>query len=589
LEPQERVQTLADILPAGRARWPDRIALQHREGDAVRNTTYAELARLADGFASQLCARGVRARDRVAILMPNGRPWITAYFGTLQCGAVAVPLEHEFLHTGPEHIAFALEHSQSRMVVVAPEDADAVAEIASPAHVEVLSFSGAPEPASPPGLPQISPSDLAQILYTSGTTGRKKGVALSHANVVSNVRACCERFRVREDDCLPALLPHHHAYPLTTTVALPLYGGARMPVGDVRDRRTPEFLRAVRPTVLVGVPRVFEAMLDGIESAARKQGRLDSLRRTEAFCATVWKWTGLNLGPLAFRGLHRQLFGGTQLRLCVSGGARLPRELALRYLQLGIPLLQGWGMTELSPVGTVQHYSPWRFCLTRHYWRRAGSIGSALAGTEIRLVDVPEQDVVVERDGRGEMVVRGPQVMVGYYRDPDATARVKTPDGLRTGDIGRRDPDGNWHVVGRAKHVIVLPGGKKVFPEEDLSEDLAQCPCIEQFVVRAITDGGEEKIGIIVKPDADVLRERGIGTVREMYAALKAEIAEALAGKPDYVRRFDFCLTELRGGEFGDLVRSSMKEPCPLKNEFRFETAWSRRKDDDAPLELRAN
>jgi len=585
---QGAIETLPDILRVTGRRCTHKVALQEWNGAGLRDTTYGELSAEVGGFCRMLRERGLRARDRVAILMPNGKPWVVSYLGIIELGAIAVPLEHEFLEGGQEHLRHALGQAAVRLAVVAPQDAGRVRALT---RAEVLVFDGrvaGTRPLNDEAPPDVSPADVAQILYTSGTTGRKKGVMLTHANVLFNVRACIKRFGVRQDDCLPALLPHHHAYPLTTTVVVPLFAGARMPIGDVRDRRIGDFLRAARPTVLVGVPRVFEALVAGVENAARRQGALDALRRGEAVSAAVKRWLGVNVGKILFRGLHKRLFGGTQLRFCISGGARLKRETALRYLRLGIPIMQGWGMTELSPVGAVQPYRGLRFWLTRHYERLAGSIGLPLEGTEINLVDVPAQNVYLDRDGRGEMVVRGPHVMAGYYRDPAATRQILSDAGLRTGDIARRDAGGNYFIVGRAKHVIVLPGGKKVFPEDDMAEELAACPSIEQAVVRAVTDAkGRETIGIIVKPRAEAIRERGVGTVGELYALLKDEITWALRDKPDYMRRFELCLTELRDGRFQDLVQTGMKEPCPLKNEFRFETSYSVNCERQDPLELR--
>ena len=588
--PDSPIQTLGDILRVNASRYPSKVAVQEWDGGSLHDTTYRELAALADGFCATLAERGVAARDRVAILMPNGKPWVVAYFGTLQKGAVAVPLEYELLDTAPEHIQFVLGHAGGRALVVAPQDVERVRAVAHgycpltlPLTHKVQARRG---PEGKAGA-DASPSDAAEILYTSGTTGRKKGVTLTHANILFDVRACVARFGVRENDCLPALLPHHHAYPLTTTVIVPLYAGGRMPMGDMRDRRVGEFLRAARPTVLVGVPRLFEALLSAIDGAARREGTLRRLRRAEALSEAIKEWTDINVGKLLFRSLHQRLFGGPQLRLCISGGARLKRETALRYFRLGIPIMQGWGMTELSPVGTVQPFSRPRFYLSNYYERLAGSIGPPLDGTQIRLVDVPEQNVYVDRDGRGEMVVRGPHVMAGYFRDPETSQRMLCGAGLRTGDIARRDAEGNYFIVGRSKHVIVLPGGKKVFPEEDLSEELSRCLSIEEFTVRAITDRrGVETIGIILKPNADVLRARGLTTVAELHKLLKDEITGALKDKPDYMRRFDFCLTELRNGRFSDLVKTSMKEPCPLKNEFRFDTAYSTCCDSHERLDL---
>ena len=587
VEVPSEIDTLSKVISVNAPRCGDRVALMDRDAGEVRETSYAELHRLVGGFRRWLRGEGIGQGDRVAILMGNGRPWIVTYFALLEHGAVVVPLDCDYLDGGHEHLRFALEHCEARTVITSPEEGPMVRRVAGATDAEVLEHPvplPQDEPAAPAG---VKPSDTAQILYTSGTTGHRKGVMLSHRNVVSNALACMERFGVLAHDCIPALLPHHHAYPLTTTVLLPIFAGARCAVGNIRSRQVGDLIRAARPTVLAAVPRVFESMLSKIESRARREGRLKWLRRAEALSRAVKRWTGLNIGRVLFRGLHRRLFGGMQIRFCVSGGARLPRDLALRYYRLGIPLVQGWGMTELSPVGLVQEFSRARFTFTRHYERQAGSIGTPLRGTRVCLRGVREQNIVVERDGKGEMIVDGPQVMQGYLGAPKATRRRITPDGIRTGDIARRHADGTYSIVGRIKHVIVLPCGKKVFPEEDLWDALDGVELIDEFAVRAIPDGsGGEQIGIMIKPDEERIVEQEMETFGELYRTLKEEVTAALAHAPAYMKKYDFCLTELRNGEFAELVKSAKKLPSPLKNEFSEETAWSRCRESERALEV---
>lgn len=593
MQNRDEIQTIADILPVNAGRCPHKTAvLEMDQSGAPRETSYAELKAEVDVFAALLAAQGVRRSDRVAIVMPNCRHWIVAYFGILRLGAVVVPLEYEFLHQAPDQVQFVLAHSEARFVVAHPADGAAIKELETEGELTLvpLPVSGASPPrAAAPAPPQLKPSDVAQILYTSGTTGRKKGVVLTHRNIIFNVEKCCEGFRVRPHYRVAAFLPFHHAFPLTTTVVLPLYAGALLAVGDFRDRKTRQFLHDSKPTMVVGVPRVFESLLAGLEASARREGSLGKLLKARALSARIKRLTGLNVGKVFFRELHRRLFGGRQLRFCVCGGARLPAEVQRDYFALGIPLLQGWGMTEISPVGTVQPYRPLKFYFTRYYEANAGSIGTPLGETSIHLADQPEMDICVERDGRGEMVVQGEHIMREYYKDPEETNRRKSPAGLKTGDIARRSPGGEYFIVGRAKHVIVLPSGKKVFPEEDLLEDIERCGCVEECTARPVRQEGSEageKIGIIIKPEMDYLRTKGVSTVGELYALLKDEITAALAHKPDYMKRFEFCVTELTADGFSDLVVNSMGKVCPLKNAFSFERSYRVNKDSTAPLEI---
>ncbi len=569
----DSIRTIADVLPLRTAESPDGVAVQELGADGgLVDTTFAELLQQTEGLAGRLAAAGVESADSVALLMPNSRAWVVAYHAVFRLGAVVVPLEHGFLHSDPERVRFALDHAEARAVVCRPADADAASDVAGPGRTMIgADESGGP----PPERPAVDPDDLAQILYTSGTTGPRKGVALTHANVIFDVRQCCRRFGIHPGDCLPAVLPYHHAYPLTTTVILPAFVGARMAVGDVRDRRTRDLLRLCRPTVLICVPRVFESMLAGIKSTATRAGRARSLERAQRLAAVVKAVTGVNVGRLLFRRLHRELFGGRQLRLCISGGARISPRVLREFFLLGVPILQGWGMSELSPVGAVQQFSWRRFYFTRHYERKAGSIGLPLDGTRIRLTDGDE----------GEMLVVGPHVMAGYHRDPERTARQMVDGALRSGDIARRDADGDLHIIGRIKHVIVLPSGKKVFPEDDLQDALSGCPTIDEFAVRAVTgDDDAERIGIIIRPNVEEIRSRNASTVGELYAAVKGDIDRALEGKPAYMRQYDFCLTEWTGEAYAELVKTTMGDPCPLKNDFRPAAAWSRAKASIAPV-----
>ncbi len=585
-----RPRTIAEVLPLRRRHTPNRIGLQELdEGGQLHSVTYEQMARWADGFAARLSASGARPGDTVAILMPNGARWTYAYFGIFRLGAVAVPLEYALLAERCDLLSYTLDHSDAGCVICMADDAPALRDAAG--RERELVPADHVEPARPttsiPPRPTVEPHQVAQILYTSGTTGPKKGVVLTHGNAIFDVQKCCDRFGVRGCDVLPALLPYHHAYPLTTTVVLPAYAGACMAVGDIRERRSRAVLRTCRPTVLVGVPRVFDAMRKSIGNLATRAGKRAGLERGRALSAAVKRWTGINPGKIVFRRVHLELFGGPQLRFCVSGGARISPDTLRAFFQLGIPIVQGWGMTELSPVAAVQKYSGRRFWFTRHYERKAGSIGTALAGTAISLVAPESEQLTLDEPDRGEMLVRGPHVMRGYHKDPELSRRRLAPGGLRSGDVALRDSDGELRIVGRIKHVIVLANGKKVFPEADLHEPLSRCPSIDQFAVRPIADEGSgERIGIIVRPDVEELRCRNVTSIGRMYATIKAEIDSALRPKPSYMKRYDFCLTEWddNAAQYQELVSTSMGEPSPLRNSFREKTAYSQLKSSEEPV-----
>lgn len=586
----ERIQTIADILPYRAAATPERVALvELKEDGDLRAISFAELKEQADAVAAQLRELGVGRGQSVAILMRNSVDWVASYHGVFRLGAVAVPIEYAMLQGEPGLVSYTLNDADARVVVCDEADEERAGELAGEKR-RVFSAQQAGARAGHVELPSpdVKPDDLAEILYTSGTTGPKKGVELTHGNVIFDVRACCRRFGVAPEDCLPALLPYHHAYPLTTTVVLPAYAGARMAVGDITDRRSRGLLRKCRPTVFVGVPRVFESIMDSVRAAVARSGRLAGFERARALSALVKRALGVNLGRALFRRLHRELFGGLQLRFCVSGGARISPRLLREYFLLGIPIVQGWGMSELSPVGAVQHFRHAGFYFRRYYERKTGSIGTPLDGTEMLLAKSDYVEASANGADQGEIVARGPHVMRGYHKDPARTAQQMTEQGLRSGDIARRDKDGDLYVIGRIKHVIVLPSGKKVFPEQDLDEELSRCPTIQEFAVRPIeAESGREKIGIVIRPNLDELKARGVRTLGELYAAIKKDVDRALADKPHYMKEYDFCLTPWRDHHYAEVSKTAMGEPSPLKTPFDPETAYSRLKGSPgkAPFE----
>jgi len=586
----DRIQTIADILPYRAEATPQRVALVELDANGeLRRTAFGQLKQQADAVAAQLLNLGVARGQAVAILMRNSVNWVACYHAIFRLGAIAVPIEHAMFETDAGLVLHTLDDADVGVVICDPPDQGRVAELAGEKR-QVLVGQEARAGAGHVKLPRpaVKPDDLAQILYTSGTTGPKKGVELTHGNVIFDVRACCRRFGVSPKDCLAALLPYHHAYPLTTTVVLPALAGARMAVGDITDRRSRELLRKCRPTVFVGVPRVFESIMDSVRTAVARSGRLAGFERGQALSAFVKRALGINPGKVLFQRLHRELFGGLQLRFCVSGGARIAPGLLREYFLLGIPVVQGWGMSELSPVAAAQPFRPARFYFGRYYERKAGSIGTALDGTEMLLAKNDYVDSSANDDACGEIVVRGPHVMRGYHSDPARTAQQMTEQGLHSGDIARRDGDGDLYIIGRIKHVIVLPSGKKVFPEQDLDEDLSRCPTIQEFAIRPIEDeSGREKIGIVIRPNLDALKAGGARTLGELYAEIKADLDRALAGKPDYMREYDFCLTPWQGDDYAQVVKTAMGEPSPLRTPFHPEAAYSRMKGsaEKAPFE----
>ncbi|MGC2443252.1 AMP-binding protein, partial [Candidatus Binatus sp.] len=334
---------------------------------------------------------------------------------------------------------------------------------------------------TPPAPPERKA--LASIVFTSGSTGAPKGVMLSHGNFAAEVAMLSRVFSLGDDDVVLSLLPLHHAFEFTCGMLLPLASGATIVYPLEVDAKTlSRTLADVRPTALIGVPAVWEAVhrriVDEVESRgpffhAAFDNLRDLNRRLDAN-------SGLNFGSIVFRQVHSAL--GGRLRLAVSGGSALPHRVAEFFNDIGIPLLEGYGLTEAAPVLSVARPDE---------PLRVGAVGRPLNGVEIKLM--PATGSI------GEIVAHGPNVMQGYYRNEAATAEVLRDGWLHTGDLGRLDDDGRLYIVGRAKEVIVDSGGNNIYIEE-LEEIYGRSEYVKEMAVVGLKVGQGEQVAALVVP-----------------------------------------------------------------------------------------
>lgn len=526
--------TIPGMLADSRARFSDRVAYRQKvDGQWVR-LTYDTTYRQAREFAAGLVALGIQKGDRVAIVCENGLPWTISYFGLSIAGAIAVPLYYE-LRAG--EIEDMLRHSGARMLIASTRVLEKLGS--RPDGVETVVAVGPSEgrPGQAPGflrrsrpdvLPfdqvaalatgesraeldrrHVEPDDVASIVFTSGTTGGMKGVMLSHKNFMSNIESIRRTIPIDERDRIVLVLPLHHAFPFIIFIAGFSFGGELTFENDllrVRDR-----LQEVKPTIFVGMPALFEQMFRTIQRRAETEGRGEMFARGLRVVEVAKRRTGVNLGKVVFREIH-QLLGG-QLRWALSGGAALKPEVARNFFLLGLPLLQGWGLTEAAPVVATQRWLPRKFFFSNYYEEHLGTVGQPLEGVEVRLIDVPEKEIYVHLHGEGELVVRGPNVFVGYWQAPEETAAAKTGDWLRTGDLGRIDEEGNIWITGRSKYVIVLDSGEKVMPDE-LEERFGQSELFQDVCVIPRGRRNKTQVGLIIYPNIEAttgrLQERGL-------------------------------------------------------------------------------
>lgn len=520
--------TIPQMLADSRARYGHKVVCQEKEGHRWRTLTFEETWRQAHDFAAGLIALGLQQGDRVALICENGLAWVVAYYGIALAGAVGVPLYTELKSAEAEEL---VRRAGARLVIASSRVLDRLdAQFSSAARVIVvggreareaqrsrllrrarpglLPFDQVPAQATPESrqaLDQrhIDPDDLASIVFTSGTTGGMKGVMLTHRNFMSNVESARRHLQVDERDKLVLVLPMHHAFPFLIFLAAFAFGGELTFENDllrVRDR-----LEEVKPTVFLGVPALYDLMYRAIVQRLEAEGRLEMFERGLRVVDVAKRRTGVNLGRLVFRELHQRL--GGNLRFMVSGGSALNPDTALKYFRLGLPLLQGWGLTEAAPVLAAQRWDPRKFFFSNYYEDHVGTVGDPVAGVEVRLIDVPEKGIYANLHGQGELVARGPNIFPGYWQAPEETRAVKVDEWFRTGDLGRIDEEGNIWITGRSKYVIVLDSGEKVVPDE-LEERLGGSALIEDICVVERRQRDKVQVGAIVFPHLEAVTKQ---------------------------------------------------------------------------------
>lgn len=418
-------------------------------GDRITN---ADLAASIQAYGARLQARhGVRQGDRVGILLKNRPEFIVALYAVLKSGATVVPINSFFKAPEIQHI---LDDCQLKCLITSEDFDETVAKLLG---VTVVPLAELERPAAvdAPVWPAIGPADVAVIIYTSGTTGRAKGAMLTHGNIASNVHSCIKALEETVDDRLTLLLPMFHSFMLTVCIFTPLSMGA----GIVLIKSIQPFRAAMREiirnraTILVGIPQIFQALAD----------------------AKIPFW------------LHWVL----NLRLAISGAAPLPGETLAKFdRKFRFSLLEGYGLSEASPVVS---FNPIRGV------RKAGSVGLPLPDIEVKVFDDHGHELPAGQVG--EIVVRGPNVMSGYYNHPEETAAALRDRWLHTGDMGRKDEDGYIYIVDRRKEMLLVRG-MNVYPRE-IEEVLHQYPNVREAAVVAKRDEkrGEVPIAFVSSID----------------------------------------------------------------------------------------
>jgi len=582
---------------------PQKVALRHKVGGTWQDLTYRTLWNKVEQVAAGLIKSGFSPGQHAAILAPSSPRWIASYLGILRAGGVAIPIDKELkaaellriLSDCEARILFVegaqletmleilpdLPHLERLVLLygdplsgpIAPQLSEALDELGAAwrdmvtalaipeervSHLEhlarrahalllgdrhaprtdqpkhdflspmrqlrsklvkderLISFSDFQDQTPAPPNPRQQ-DDIAIILYTSGTTGRSKGAMLSHANIVSNIITAVSHFGLDGPISTLSFLPVNHVFEQVCGVLLPLHLGGTVSFAESL-KKIGENLSEVKPSFLLGVPAVYQLLLNRIQKNIQSK----TLSRTL-----------YNL-PLT-RGIVtskvKKAIGMTTT--FVSGGAALDPVVAEGFRNLGLSLYQGYGITETSPVIAAE--SPLR--------RRAGSVGYPIKDVDVKIIDPNDEGV-------GEIWVRGPNVMQGYYKNEQATAEILTDGWYHTGDLGRFDAEGYLYICGRVKNLIVTPNGKNVYPEE-VENELLKSPYIAEIMVYGHkVSATAEEVYAIIYPDFEALerlerdKKKGALTTADIEGLVRREVLDGCKNLADYKRIKKFTLRE---------------------------------------------
>ena len=531
--PTETAKTLDGLFSERVRRSPQMIA--YRSYDQVaekwRDYTWTQIEKEVARWQSALTKEGLEAGDRVAVMSRNCPEWVIFDQAALGLGLVIVPL---YTEDRAENAAYILNDSGARLLLLEDQKQwQSLKELRAQMNelfriVTINSFENSTNETSDSGLVSLSnwlpaeakevqhakhkPNDLATIMYTSGTSGRPKGVMLSHHNLLSNANSCLQVVPVRQDDLFLSFLPLSHAFERTVGYYLPLMSGATVAYArSIQDLQ--EDLVNIRPSILISVPRIYERVYAVIHAKLEKKSTLSRLifnyavevgySRFEFQQQRGPKRISHLLWPLLNTLVAKEVMSklGGRLRLAMGGGAPLSTEVSRMFIGLGLPILQGYGMTECSPVActnSIENNVP-------------SSVGQAIPGVKVKLGE------------NNALLIHGPNVMLGYWNNPKATASVLAPDGwLNSGDMALIE-NGRITITGRLKEIIVMSTGEKI-PPTDMEAAILRDPLFEQVmligegrsylsVLVVLNPDGCEKISLQHKFDPEIGSHPEIGSL----------------------------------------------------------------------------
>ncbi len=532
--------TVIELLIAISRRYSSVTALQIKEGEAFRGLTYTRLGMRISNTSYALKKLGLEKWDRIAIFSESRPEWAIGLFGSVGAQAIVVPMD---IKLSDAEIEFILDDSQAKCIFVSKKLIETILRVKPKLSYlqNIICFDQVPQegilllkdfkiPDKEITDSNIQPDDTALIVYTSGTTGVAKGVELTYKNIFFEVMSLHKYIHFSPNDRFLSILPLNHMLELTGGLIAPLYAGACVTYCDtIKPPVLIKLMQETKATAMICVPLVLKMFHNGIikkleEAPTHKKKMFYRLLGVSKFLLNF----NIRLGKLFFWQLHKQ-FGG-HLKCFVSGGAPLDPHIEEDFQALGFNILQGYGLTETSPVITVNSFSE----------RKYSSVGIPLKGVEVKILR--KQD----SDREGEIIVRGPNVMHGYYKNKEKTDEVLKDGWLYTGDIGYLDDDSFLYITGRLKNMIVLGGGKKVFPEE-IEEVMSKSSLIKEICVVGLKaasglKAGTEEVFAVIVPNMDELSQEERQNKDFIKNKIASEINRLSANLAEYKKISEFML-----------------------------------------------
>lgn len=565
------ISSLKDMLDSSVKMYAERPAylIKKQKGGAYHEISYKLLKHDVDALGTKLIELGLKG-EKIAVIGENCYEWIASYLAVTNGTGIVVPLDKEL---SQEEIYHLLDVSQCKAIFFTGAYEEYFKEYDIPFKIKMKIFgdrtafdeelhigeSGdivewaalvkAGEQLLEDGNrefvdAEVDPDEMRILLFTSGTTEAAKGVMLSQRNIAANIMDTCKIAHVFPEDRTLSILPIHHTFECTMGQLLVLYRGASTAYYEGLKHVTKNLAEA-QATVLIGVPLIFESIYDKIWKKALKSGKAAILKKAIK-ANRAFKAMGLDMSKKLFREVH-QSFGG-KLRLIITGAAGIDPNVLRGFEDFGFTVLQGYGLTECAPLvtGTPDCYA--------NRVKKAGSVGPVVDSGELRIID---QDT----DGIGEIIFKGPNVMLGYYNMPEKTAEVLKDGWFHTGDLGFIDAEGWLYITGRKKNVIVTKTGKNIYPEE-VEMYINRNRYIQESMVYGVEKDDDTLVSAQVRPDYDVIFEEFGEDYKDddIKTLIKESMKNVNEGLPVYKRVRDFVIRK------EDFIKTTTKKIKRYKN-----------------------